>query len=121
VPPFHERSVQPFQPKNAISLTIRINTFLWLVRRLLQHFVLSKTPRLYARAYDAVNTTLYFVYTSLTIAHDFELGPVESVHLNDMFADQKRQLCTLAESSRCALEEVGMLYLLSTMENGRST
>ena len=72
----------------------------------LQHFVLSKTPTLRASAYDAANTILYFVYASLvTVAHDFELGPVEAVHFIDTFADRKSQLCALVESSRGALED----------------
>src|SRR5579859_872995 len=91
----------------------------------LQHFVLSKTPTLRDSAYDAANTILYFVYASLvTVAHDFELGPIEAVHLIDTFADWKSQLCASVESSRGALEdevEVGMLYLLLRMGNGRNT
>ena len=97
------------------------------MRRLLQHFVLSKTPTLPAPAYDAVNATLNLVYASLTVAHDLvglEVGPVEGGLSNDTFADQKRQLCALVESLRCGSEgklEVGVLYLLLRTEAGRST
>jgi hypothetical protein len=56
------------------------------MRQPLQHFVLSTSPRLRDPAYDAVNTTLYFVYASLTVAPDFE-----PAHLNDMFAGQEKQ------------------------------
>ena len=83
-----------------------------------------------------MNVVPYFVYAALIVVRDFELepvelGPVEGGHLNDTFADRKRQLCVLVESSRCGSEhklEVGMLYLLSRtgdwkkrLENGQQT
>ena len=63
-----------------------------------RHFVLSGIPRLHASAYAAVNVALYFVYAALTVAPDFELELVESVHSNDTFADRKKQPFALVES-----------------------
>ena len=63
-----------------------------------QHFVFSRTPRLRAHAHDAVNATLHLVFAVLTVAPDFGLEPVESVHSNDTFADRKKQPFALAES-----------------------
>ena len=76
----------PSSLKNAISLTIRVDTFLWLMRQPPQHFVLLKTLRLRAPAYDPVNGALYSVYPTLTIAPDFE-----PAHLNDTFAGREKQ------------------------------
>src|SRR5436190_9793398 len=70
-----------------ISLTIRNNTSLQLMRQPPQHFILSVIPRLHASAYAAVNVALYFVYAALTVAPDFDLEAVERVHSNDTFAD----------------------------------
>ena len=90
------------------------------MRQPLQHFVLSRTPKLRAPAYDAVNTTLYFVYASLTVAPDFELEPVEDVHLNDTFADRKKQPFALVESL-CGQEDgIDTWYLWQKAETGRN-
>jgi len=72
--------------ENAINWTIRVDTFLWLMRQPPQHFVLLKTLRLRAPAYDPVNGALYSVYPTLTIAPDFE-----PAHLNDTFAGREKQ------------------------------
>ena len=85
-----------------------------------QHFALSGIPRLHASAYDVVNVALYFVYAALTVAPDFELEPVESVHLNDTFADQKKQPFALVESL-CGQEDgIDTWYLWWKAETGRN-
>ena len=80
----------PSSLKNAISLTIRVDTFLWLTLQRLQHFALSATPRLHASGYVPMNGVPYFLYAALTVVRDLEFGPAEGVHLNDTSADRKR-------------------------------
>ena len=89
------------------------------MRQRRQHFVFSKTPRLYAHAHDAVNAALYLVYTALTVVPDFKLEPVESVHLIDTFADRKKQPFVLVESSCGREDEIDTWYLWWKTETGR--
>lgn len=58
-----------------------------------------------------MNVALYFVYAALTVTPDFELEPVESVHLNDTFADWKKQPLALVESLRDWEDEIDTWYL----------
>ena len=85
-----------------------------------QHFVLSGILRSQIPAYDAVNVALYFVYATLTVAPDFELEPVETVHLIDMFADRKKQPFASVESSCGREDEIDTWYLWWKTETGRS-
>src|SRR5271167_3865802 len=81
-----------------------------------QHFVLLKTLRLRAPAYDPVNGTLYSVYATLTIAPDFE-----PTHLNDTVAGREKQPFVSVESLCGGEDEVEILYLLLRMGTGRNT
>ena len=104
---FANATSSPSSLKNAIGLTIGADTFLWLMRRLLRHFVFSKTPKLRDPAYDAVNTTLYCVYASLTVGLD-----IEPAHLNDMFAGREKRPFVSVESFWVWEYELGVLLYL---------
>ena len=76
-----------------------------------QHFVLLKTLRLHAPAYDPVNGALYSVYATLTIAPDFE-----PTHLNDTVAGREKQPFVSVESLCVGGRRSGNIVFIA--ENG---